>query len=91
MAKDLKDDMKKLEKEIKLEKGEKLINVYSKVRVKSLGGEHNPFKKDHEYEVHPEQARHLVEKKFATIIAGSETTDAPDMDKSEKTDITIKA
>jgi hypothetical protein len=89
--KDLKQDMEKLKKETKLEKDEKVINLYSKVRIKSLGGEHNPMKKDQEFEVHPEQAKHLVEKKFASIIGGTERTDVPDLDNPEKVDIMIKA
>lgn len=84
-TKDVKKEMDTLKKDAKLQPGEKVINVYSKVQMKSLGGEGNPIPKDKVFHVHPEHVPHLVEKKFA-VKHGDETTDVPNFDDTKKDD-----
>ena len=78
-GKDVKKEMADLAKSTKLEEGEKVINLYSKIEMESLGGEGNPHPKGKKFHVHPVHVKHLVEKKFA-VKRGEETTEVPDLE-----------
>ena len=90
MAKDVKSEMDSLKKskDLNLEDGERVINMYSKIEMESLGGEGNPIVKGKKFHVHPEHVKHLIEKKFA-VKKGDETVEVPDLEKP-KEPITIQ-
>ena len=83
MTKDVKKDITQLIKDAHLESDERVINMYSKIECESLGGEGNFMPKGTKFFVHPEQVKHLEDKKFAKKI-GEVKIEVPDMDSAKE-------
>ena len=82
-SKDVTKEMKDLAKDAKLQDGEKLVNVYSKVEMESLGGDGNYIPKGKKFHVHPEHIDHLIKKGFAKKI-GEVKTEVPNLEEPKE-------